>query len=114
MSLVAALLFGAAPLGFGLLRAWRAGNDLRMTWMALASTLFAASVLAAAVGRRRSRRAVFTQSVVIFLVSTALAGGTGFALGATEGPGVWAVAVVLSVCLAIASVFAEFARPGGG
>ena len=114
MSLLAALLFGAAPLGFGLFRAWRTGSDLRMTWMALASTIFAASVLATAVGRRRSRHAVFIQSLVIFLVSTLLAGGMGFALGAMAGPGAWAVAVVLSVCLALASVFVELARPGGG
>lgn len=112
-SLLAAVLFGAAPLCFGLLRAWRTHYDFRMFWMALIATIFASSVLVAAIGRRRSRHAVFMQALAIFLISAMLAWGTGYALGAIAGPGAWMVAVVLGFCLATASVFIEFARPTG-
>lgn len=112
VTLAAAVLFGAAPLCFGLFRAWQTGYDFRMVWMAMAASLFAAGVLASSIGRRRSRRAVRRQSAVIFVVATLLAGGTGFVFGATAGPGVWMVAVVLGFCLAAASVLVAFARPG--
>lgn len=111
LSLLAAALSGAAPLGFGLFRAWRTGSDVRILWMALASSIFAAGVLAAATGRRRTRHAVRIQAAVILVVATLLAGGTGFALGATTGPGVWAVGAVLGFCLAAASVLVEVSRP---
>ncbi|MBA2707121.1 MAG: hypothetical protein H0U59_04885 [Gemmatimonadaceae bacterium] len=114
LSLLAAVLLGAAPLGFGLFRAWSTGDDLRMVWMALAATIFAAGVLAASIGRRRSRHAVFIQSIVILVVSTLLAGTIGFLLGATAGPGVWMVAMVLGSCLASSSAFVAFSRPDTG
>ena len=113
-SLLAAALFGAAPLCFGLLRAWRTHYDFRMFWMALIASIFAFSVLVAAIGRRRSRHAVLIQALVIFVVSTLLAWGAGYALGAIEGPGAWMVAVVLGFSLAMASALIEFARPRAG
>jgi hypothetical protein len=113
-SLLAAALFGAAPLCFGLLRAWRTHYDFRMFWMALIATVFAFSVLVSAIGRRRSRHAVFVQAMAIFAISAILAWGAGYALGAVEGPGAWMVAVVLGSCLATASALIEFARPTGG
>jgi len=113
-SLVAAVLFGVAPMCFGLLRAWRSQYDFRMFWMALVATVFAFSVLVAAIGRRRSRHAVVIQALVIFVVSTVLSWGTGYALGAISGPGAWMVAVVFGFCLATASVFIAFARPTTG
>ena len=111
-SLLAAVLFGAAPLCFGLLRAWRTHYDFRMFWTALIATVFAFSVLVAAIGRRRSRHAVLVQALAIFLISAMLAWGTGYALGAISGPGAWMVAVTQGLCLAAASIFVEFARPG--
>ena len=112
LSLYAAVLFGAAPLGFGLLRALRTGHDLRMFWMALASSIFAASVLGTAIGRRRSRHVVRVQAAVIFVVAMLLAAGVGYWLGARAWFGIWAVAAVLASCLAVASVLVAFARPG--
>ena len=111
LSLVAAALCGAAPLGFGLLRALRSGHDLRMFWMALASSIFAASVLGTAIGRRRSHRVVRIQAVVIFVVATLLAAGVAYWFGARAWFGIWAVAAVLAFCLAVASVLVAFARP---
>lgn len=111
MYLVAAVLLGAAPLAFGLVRAFTTRTDLRMVWMALAASIFAFGVLAAAIGRRRTRHAMWVQAIVILIVSALLAGGTGFVLGARAGPGVWAVALVLSICLAASSVMLEFSRP---
>jgi Na+/H+-dicarboxylate symporter len=110
MYLLAAVLLGVAPLGFGLLRVLGPRHDYTGLWMALAASIFAAGVLAASIGRRRSRHAVFIQAVVILVVSTLLAGGIGFALGATAGPGVWMVAFVLALCLAASSVFIAFSR----
>jgi hypothetical protein len=57
-----------------------------MVWMAVASSLFAAGVLATAIGRRRSRHDVFVQSAVILVVATLLAGSTGFLLGRGRVP----------------------------
>ena len=109
--LVAAVLFGIAPLGFGLLRLMMTGYDGRMFWMAAAASMFPAGVLATAIGRRRSRREVAVQSSMIFVLSTILAGGTGFLLGATSGPGVWMVAGVFGVSLCASSVLMAMARP---
>ena len=110
LSIVAAILLGAAPTGFGLFRAWQTGSDFRMLWMALAATIFTAGVMAASIGRRRTRRSAYTQSIVILGVATMLAGAVGFLLGATNGIGVWAVAFVLSSCLAACSVLFALSR----
>lgn len=110
LSIVAAILFGAAPTGFGLFRAWQTGSDFRMLWMALAGTIFTAGVMAASIGRRRTRRSAYTQAIVILGVSTLFIGAIGFLLGATNGIGVWAVAFVLSGCLAASSVLFALSR----
>lgn len=105
-----AILFGAAPIGFGLFRAWQTGSDFRMLWMALAATIFTAGVMAASIGRRRTRHSVYTQAIIILLVSTLTAGAVGFFLGARAAFGLWAVAFVLSSCLAACSVFVALSR----
>ena len=114
MMLTAAIVLGAAPLGSGLFRALRTGSDLRLLWMALAASIFAAGVLATEFGRRQTRRAIVNQALVILCVSSALAVGTGLLLGATAGPGVWMVAVVLGICLAVSSVLVARSRPRTG
>lgn len=110
ISFVGAVLFGAAPIGFGLYRFLSTGYDLRLFWMALIASIFAAGVLASAIGKRRSRHQVLVQSVVIVLVGGGLAAGTGRMLGPTEGPGLWMVAAVLGILLGIASELMAFAR----
>lgn len=111
VSLVAAALLGAAPLGIGLLRQWTAG-DRRVLWMAVVSTLFTVGVMSAAIGRRRTRQAVVRQAVVILIVAALLSAGTAFLLDATAGPGIFAMSLVLGVCLAGASVLVAYSRPG--
>lgn len=102
---------GIAPLGFGLWRLVTTGSDSRMLWMAAAAIIFPAGVLATAIGRRRSRRAVAVQSSLIFVVATILAGSTGYLFGATRGPGVWMVAGVFGLSLAASSVLVALLRP---
>lgn len=110
MYLIVAVLFGAAPLCYGLLRELGPRHNSDGLWMALVASVFAAGVLAASIGRRRSRRAVFTQSLGILVICTLVAGPTGFIAGATAGPGVWAVSFVMALCLAASSVFIGLAR----
>lgn len=110
LSFAGAVLFGAAPIGFGLYRSMSTGWDLSLFWMALMASIFAAGVLASAIGKRRSRHQVLVQSLVIVLVGAGVAVGTGMLLGPTEGPGVWMVGAVLGIMLGIASEMIAFAR----
>ncbi len=105
-----AVIFVAAPIGFGVYRYLSTGWDLRMFWMALVASVFAAGVLASAIGKRRSRHQVLVQSLIIVLVGAAVAVGTAKLLGPTEGPGVWMVGAVLGILLGIASELIAFAR----
>ena len=111
LSNTAALLLGAAPIGFGLFRAWQTDSDYRMFWMAVAASLFAGGTLLAAIGRRRSQRAVKVQAIVIFIASTLLAGIAAYVFGATAWFGIWAVSVVFGGCLSVASVLIAVTRP---
>lgn len=111
VGILAAAALALAPVGFGIYRALSTGDDYRMLWMALVASIFAGSVLTAALGRRRSRHAVITQSAAILVIATLLAGGTGFMLGATAGPGVWMVATVFGILLAGSSVLVAVSRP---
>ena len=110
MYLIAAVLFGIAPLCFGLLRELGPRQTSDGLWMALVASVFAAGVLASLIGRRRSRHAAFTQSLGILVICTLVAGATGFIAGATAGAGIWAVSFVMALCLAVSSVFISLAR----
>lgn len=110
MSVVAAVLLGAAPIGFGLFRRLETGSDLRMFWMALAATIFTAGVMAASIGRRRTMHSAYTQAVIILIVSTLTAGAVGFFLGARAVFGLWAVSFVLGGCLAASSLLVALSR----
>ncbi|HZK79118.1 MAG TPA: hypothetical protein VFC35_09425 [Gemmatimonadaceae bacterium] len=108
--LLVAVLLGAAPLGFALFQRAQTESDVRMLWMAAVTTIFTAGVLAASIGRRRTRKAAYSQAMVILVVSTLVAGGTAFMLGATSGPGVWPVAFVFSALLSASSFLGWFSR----
>ncbi len=111
LSAVGAIVLGAAPIGIGLVRAWNANGDYRMFWMAIAASLFAAGTLVAAIGRRRSHRAVKVQAIAIAIVSTMLAAAAAYVFGATAWFGIWAVALAFGACLAAASVLVAVAGP---
>lgn len=111
LGLAAVGLLCAAPLVVGIVRDSMTGFDHRMTWMAGMATLFAVGVLLTAVGRRRARRDVTVQAISILLVSTLLSVGTGFLLGATAEPGLWAVSAAFGIALSIASLLVAWSRP---
>jgi hypothetical protein len=114
MSFVAAVLLGAAPIGFGLFRRVQTGSDSRMLWMAVAATIFTAGVMAASIGRRRTLHAAYIQATIILIVSTLTAAAVGFFLGARAPFGLGAVALVLGSCLAASSVFVALSRSRSG
>jgi hypothetical protein len=101
--LLAAAVCGATPLGFGLLQSSRAAQDLPVAWMSAAATMFAAGILAAAIGRRRSRRATLFQTTMILVVGTLLAVGTARLFVSALGTREWIAAALIGVCLAAAS-----------
>ncbi len=108
--LAAAVLLGVAPVVYGLLRLLSFRHDYRGLWMALAASVFATGVLAASIGRRRSRHAALTQSLIILVISTLVAGVAGFISGATAAAGIWAVAFVMGACVAASSLLIGLAR----
>ena len=112
-SFVAAGILGIAPLALGLFRAITTGDDYRMFWMALAVTIFAAGVLGAAVGRRRSLYAALVQAMVILIVSTLLAASLGWMLGAQSLVAVGGVAFGFGLLLATASYLVAISRLSG-
>jgi len=103
---VLAILFLAAPLVAGIIRAVRAHHDLRLIWMAFAAYVGTGLIMASV--RARAQTAAATGVVMIFVVAMVLAVATGFALGARAGPGTLMVALVLALCCAIG--FALYAR----
>lgn len=110
LALVAAVLAGAAPLIAGVFRAMSTGDRLWL-WMAVVSSMFVGSVLAAAIGRRRGRAAVLRQTSIIFVVGTLLSVTTAFVAGETVSGGVWAVSFAMGLSLAAASALVALARP---
>lgn len=110
LSLVGAVLFGIAPLAMGIVRARTTGDDTRMLWIAAVCSIFAAGVLLAAVGRRRSQHAAIFQGIVILIVGTLVGAGVGFLLGATSLVAVLGVSFAISLSLAISSVLVAFSR----
>ena len=92
------ILLGVVPFVFAALRATTTGNDFRYFWLALASTLMAAFILAVP-GRpmpaaRRTVRALIAATVTTFVVGGRVGGANtvsvfivalGFAICSTAG-----------------------------
>ena len=100
--------FALAPFAFGLMRATTTGSDYRMLWMAVASAI-GALVIAALTTRKKGSLALGFVLLTL-LVSTLLAGLTGYMLGATAGAGVWMVAFVLGLCWAASLTLFSLSR----
>lgn len=105
---VLAVAFALAPFAFGSIRAIQTGSDYRMLWMAVASAIGALALGAFAARRRGSLALGFV--ILTLILSTMLAGLTGYMLGATAGPGVWMVAFVLGLCSAISLTLFSLSR----
>jgi hypothetical protein len=105
---VLAVAFALAPFAFGSMRAIQTGSDYRMLWMAVASAIGALAVGAFAARKKGSLALGFV--ILTLIVSTIVAGLTGFMLGATAGPGVWMVAFVLGICWAISLTLFSLSR----
>jgi hypothetical protein len=97
----AALLFAAAPFGFGLIRAVSSGNDFRYLWVALTSFVGAAAV--AVTIRRSGSRAGVTLALGSFLMSTLLAALMAMLLGTRLALGLVVVAGAFGFCSAAGS-----------
>jgi hypothetical protein len=92
--------FAVAPFAFALIRYRQTGADLRMLWMALASLVGAAALMA--IDRSRGQRlGVGIGSALMLAITTLLAGLTAMLLGATAAAGVWGVGLVFGICWTI-------------
>lgn len=111
LGLLAAVICGAAPLGFGLLQSPSAAQNLPVTWMSAAATIFAAGILAAAIGRRRSRRTMRFQTTLILGLGTLLSVGTARIFLSALDTRVWIASVLIGLSLATASVLIAVSRP---
>ncbi|HEX5577101.1 MAG TPA: hypothetical protein VFX40_01940 [Gemmatimonadaceae bacterium] len=87
-------LIAAIPFVFAALRAVSTGTDFRFVWVALASMLAAAIVLAP----NRSGAAGSGRRLLAFIAATAAAAGAGFAQGAQSVPAVLFVALGFAAC----------------
>jgi len=98
-----AVLFGAMPFAFGLIRAIETGTDVRYVWVALAAMFGGMIVIARA---RRSGRPLQPAAiaVAVFVTSTVLAIGAAMLLGTRFGPGILVVAASFAACFAAASL----------
>jgi small-conductance mechanosensitive channel len=107
------ILFALAPLAFGALRAFTAG-DLRMLWMAIASGVVVTAVVMAR--RSAANRSGFAlgRALLALLLGIVAASATGYALGARAWSGILGVAVVLAFCWVLSFVFGAVARQRGG
>jgi hypothetical protein len=79
--------------------------------MSAAATVFAGGVLAAAIGRQRSRQAMRFQTATIFVVGMLLAGGTAHLFVSGAGRRVWTAAALIGLSLAAASALVTASRP---
>lgn len=95
-----AILFSLAPFVAGVIAVLSARRDVRMLWMAVAATLVARVVLAAAAARWGATRGALAAAAA----ATVVAAGVAVLLGARAVFGVGAVAVVLAGCATVGAV----------
>ena len=103
-----AILFGAVPFAFALVRAVRTGDDLRYLWVAFAALLGAA--IAMAMRKAQRMRTTLGVGLTAFGLATLLATLVAL-LGTQFGPGVLLVASGYGGCLAASCVLYALAHP---
>jgi hypothetical protein len=105
------ILFAAMPFAFALLRAFRTGNDFRFLWIAFASFLGAAVVIAVGKSRNRKPKGVLGVSAVTLIIATLLAGLAAFLLGAKSFVAAGIVAFAFGLCWAASYALNALSRP---
>ena len=89
------------PFGFAALRAATTGTDFRYLWLAVASTLGAASILMVANRARPQSPGLVVRAAFALFAAAGGAAVTGFALGASSVPALIVVALGFAMCSAV-------------
>jgi hypothetical protein len=105
------ILFAATPFAFALIRAFSTGYDLRFLWMALASFVGAAAVVAVGKASDRRPKSVLALSALILIMATLLAGLAAFLLGAKSVAAAGIVAFAFGFCWAVSHALYKLSRP---
>ena len=95
------IFIASVPFVFATLRAATTGTDFRYFWLAMASTLGAALVLAIANRARPRSTGVVVRGAFALLVAAGAAAVTAFALGAGSAPALAIVALAFASCSAV-------------
>jgi hypothetical protein len=104
------ILFAVVPFAFALVRAFRTGNDFRYVWVALASSLGAAAVIAVGTADRRKPWAALPLTAGAFVMATVCALFAAFLLGTTAGLGMLVVGSAFGFCYAASGLFHTLTR----
>lgn len=104
---VAALLIGAVPVAFGIIRAAQTGDDFRYLWLAGAALL--GSLVVVTVSRAPTGISV-GRGLSAVAAGAASAAAAALLQGATAGPGVAVVAIGFGACTGFSAVLAGLAR----
>ena len=105
------LLFAATPFAFALIRAFSTGYDLRYLWMALASFLGAAGVMAVGKSRNQKSIGVLALSALVLVIAAVLGGLAAFLLGAKSVVAAGVVAFAFGFCWAASYALYALSRP---
>ena len=108
--LLVAVLIGALPVVFGLVRAASTGDDFRYLWLAAAAILGSLAVMLPDYRAPGSARVSVARAAVAIATGAACAAATAIFLGATAGPGVAIVAVAFGLCTGTGAVLGSVAR----
>jgi hypothetical protein len=108
---VLSILFGTIPFAFGLIRAVSTGYDLRYLWLAFASSLGAAGVIAVGKSRGRKPIGMLALSALVLVIATLLAGIAAFLLGAKSVAAAGIVAFAFGFCWAASYALYVLSRP---
>jgi hypothetical protein len=105
------ILFAATPFAFALIRAFSTGYDLRFLWMAFASFVGAAVVMAVGKARGREPMRVLVPSALVLIIATLVAGLAAFLLGAKSVVAAGIVAFAFGFCWAASYALYTLSRP---
>ncbi len=111
--LLMAVLFGAVPVIFGLVRAVNTGDDFRYLWLAAAAMLGSLVVVMVRPGAPAGPRVSPGRAVAAVGVGAGCAAATAIVLGTTPGPGLAIVAVAFGICTGTSAVLGALARRRG-